>query len=417
MSQQQRKYNCNSCNNKFLQNELSFKHGQALMTMVGQKDDNGRDGICLVSIKAWRNVCGTCIAVENRLNDMHINESKGKIIELSNTNEWQKFCDTYYNIAIKNDFGVGKCPLGQYGPFRTNYDNYSWYKYGKYKTYRTLQFFTFTVDDEKEQKTEDNNNMVIKKYDSSGARTTQPEFQSLVDCMIIKNFKQVHSKSTWFKDENIPEYMKGKGYTYRSPDSYDRLLGRVKKAGQKHFLFKNNEQLWKDYNNLMKQIQKGINKKYHSGTTKTISIQAAKDGLFEKDRRLGKKKGKDIISDNLEQHKKKFDEKKSIEEQKMINMQKQTEILGDIGKGLCMMSMMNLTVEDVWGDVVVWVTMEFEPARERQNVISVMGSNKVRFVSVWKVVMKGGDKVWPKQRRNTLITNTINQLKAERNTE
>eukprot|EP01084_Bolivina_argentea_P015250 28515_1 len=341
MTQPQRMFSCDSCKIKFIRSQLSFRHGQAIMTMLRQKGDLGRQIIPLISIKAWRHICNACNQSEIRAHQMHVAESGGAIINLDKTTEWRKFCNEYHDIAAKHGFGIGKCPLKQYSPFENNNASNSWYKGGKFKTYNTLEFFTQCLDDKKDVgNSDDEKGDEVVIYDTSGATSTGDEFGCLVNYMHIKKFAQVHSKSTWFKEQKLPTYMKNKGFLCRSPLSYDRLLGRVKKAGKKHFLFKNNDNLWNDYEQMMKQVKKLSDKKYHAGTTKAISIQAVKDGMFAKDKRLQKgfakskkgKSGSDIISNNLTEHKEKHDKKLSFEEQKLLNMQKHTEILGDIGK-------------------------------------------------------------------------------------
>eukprot|EP01084_Bolivina_argentea_P015249 28514_1 len=117
MAQPERMYSCDSCKVKFIRSELTFRHGQAIMTMLGQKGDLGREMIPLISIKAWRHICNACNQSEIRGRQMHVAESGGLMIDLDNTSEWKKFCDEYHDIAAKHGFGVGKCLLKQYSPF------------------------------------------------------------------------------------------------------------------------------------------------------------------------------------------------------------------------------------------------------------------------------------------------------------
>eukprot|EP01084_Bolivina_argentea_P015252 28518_1 len=417
MATAERLFKCNGCNNKFDKNRLNFKHGQVLITFVGEKDVLNRDILLLVSIKAWRWLCNPCVISENKLNERHIKDSGGKILDLSEKGEWKTFCEKYHEIAVQFGFGVGICAMGQYSPFLKITQNNKWYKFGKYRSYNVLELFTpkSAIDEEKKEETDEEIELI---YDTTGLHFSSEEFSKVIQYMIINKFAQIHSKTTWFKEQNMSLYMKRENYPYRDPAAYDRLLGRVKRQGEKHSLFKGNVQLWNDYQKMMKQVKKMSDKKYLMGKTKEISIEAAKTGLFDQDKRQkgGKKRGKkgksgkEIISNNLEIHEKNFVNKKSLEEQKLICSQKQTEILGDIGKGLCMISMMGVEADDIWGDLIVFVTTEYEPESERRSVLNIIQANKARFIIIWKVVMKGGDKKFPKGKKTTLIKNSMNML-------
>eukprot|EP01084_Bolivina_argentea_P149389 260970_1 len=419
-------FNCNKCKVKFPKEKLKFRHGQIVITEYQEKDTMDRTMLLLVSVKAWRNLCIDCVMVEERMNIMHVKESNGSIIDLPAPIKWKKFCDEYYDIAEKYDFGIGKDAFKQHSPFTKEK---SWYKYGAYKSFPVLSFFipksveTSSKNGNKNENKNEKDDSTLE-YDTTGVRFSEQEFAEIISFMNKHQFAQVHTKTLWFKEKNFSFHMKNNGFVFRDPSSYDRFLGRVSKKAEKHSLFKGNAKLLKDWNALQKSITKWQQELHHMGTTKSISIAAAKDGLFAKDRRTIKGKGKkgktgkkgksaaEIIDKNLGDHKENCDDKRALEKARLHNAQKQTEILGDIGKGFgaMAMSMIQIGTDDIWSDLVVFITMEYEPSNARKSVLKIIEKNKVQFVCNWRVVMKQGEQKWPKDKKQQLINNNMKLL-------
>eukprot|EP01084_Bolivina_argentea_P151556 264527_1 len=418
MSANPKKYRCNGCQQMKLKVELEFKHGQVFITISDELDTAERKVVVTLSLRAWRHLCRKCIGIELSQNKIHVEMGKGEIIELSNHNKWKEFTDKYFEIRDHFGFGCGKDKYGQYSAFKDMKKTNEWLINGKYKNLNVLNFFTLKKRKNNTSHTESNNILheVKEEYDRTGSNFTGGEFEAVLDFFIEQKFKQIMKKTDWIKEKAMPEHMKKLLFPYRPPSAYDGLFGRIakKERTSTHKLLKD-KRIREKYTIYCEQVKDAQTTKYHLGTTKEVSINAAKDGLFSKDHReKGKRKdnkkgqnGKSIISQKLNEHKEEFQDKNYFANERLKNQKQQTEILKSIGHGL---SVFGLQSDDYFGDLIVYVNMKFTPATQRKSVINIISKNKLMFSSCWGTVVRQGDIKWTDEKKNQLIVNTISSL-------